>query len=128
MGLKTGVGGTAIPLFYPPPPKWHPLPPGQKALYVGLENGLGIGEGVPLWPAVERGPHPPHPVGTVQPVRNPLWDPQVRHSRRGWRQSRSGRDGEEPTKVAGDMSMGMEDFPLPDEAAGRRGMASRSMS
>jgi hypothetical protein len=48
MGSKTGVGGTAIPLFDPPPPKWHPLPPGQKALYVGLENGLGIGEGVPI--------------------------------------------------------------------------------
>ena len=41
---------------------------------------------------------------------------------------RSGRDGEEPTKVAGEMSMGMEDLPLPAEAAGRRGMASRSMS
>lgn len=37
-------------------------------------------------------------------------------------------DGEEPTKVAGEMSMGMDAFPLPDEAAGRRGMASRSMS
>jgi hypothetical protein len=32
------------------------------------------------------------------------------------------------TKVAGEMSMGMEDFPLPVEAAGRRGMPRRSMS
>ena len=48
MGSKTGVGGTAIPLFYPPPPKWHPLPPSGKAFYVGLESVLGIGEGVPM--------------------------------------------------------------------------------
>ncbi len=46
----------------------------------------------------------------------------------GMGQSRSGRDWGEPTKVAGEMSMGMEDFPLPVEAAGRRGMASKSMS
>ena len=32
------------------------------------------------------------------------------------------------TKVAGEMSMGMEDLPLPVEAAGRRGMPRRSMS
>lgn len=30
MGSKTGVGGTAIPLFDPLPPKWHPLPQVRK--------------------------------------------------------------------------------------------------
>ena len=43
-----------------------------RTLYVGLEMLLGIGEGVPCRPVVGPGPHPRHPVGTVQRQRNPL--------------------------------------------------------
>jgi hypothetical protein len=72
MGSKTGVGGTAIPPIDPPPPKWHPPPPSGKALYVGLESVLGIGEGVPI--PIPGGRSLPWGwvVGTVRAVRNPL--------------------------------------------------------
>jgi hypothetical protein len=44
-GSKTQGEGRAIPLTVPPYP--HTLPRHGKAVYVGSENGLGIGEGVP---------------------------------------------------------------------------------
>ena len=72
MGSKTGVGGTAIPPIDPPPPKWHPPPPSGKALYVGLESVLGIGEGVPIPIPGGRSLPGGWVVGTVRAVRNPL--------------------------------------------------------
>ena len=53
-GLKTQGEGRAIPLSDPLPPY-----PG-KAVYVGLENDLGIGEGVP-WLIGGGEWFPPHP-------------------------------------------------------------------
>ena len=74
-----------------------------------------------------RPPPTPH-RGDGPAAKESLMGPVGQAQPSGTDQSRSGRDGEEPTKVAGEMSMGMEDLPLPVAAAGRLGMASRSMS
>jgi hypothetical protein len=50
-------------------------PPHDKAFYVGLENGLGIGEGVPYPVRCRGGPYRGQGVGTVWPSKESLWSP-----------------------------------------------------
>lgn len=66
------MGGTAIPPIDPPPPKWHPPPPSGKALYDGLESGLGIGEGVPISFRCRGAPYRWQGVGTVRAAKESI--------------------------------------------------------
>lgn len=80
----------------------------------------------------QRGPHPPHPVGTVRAARNPLGVPPARQARRqvgvDVRQAaQAGRSGGGSGVAGLTSSVGAEAFRFP-AAAGRRGIPRRSIS
>ena len=49
--------------------------PHCKAVYVGAENGLGIGEGVPIAIRCRGGPYQGQGVGTVWAAKESIWSP-----------------------------------------------------
>jgi hypothetical protein len=67
--VKRRVRIRAYPYQYPGSPLHG------KAFYVGLENGLGIGEGVPYPIRCRGGPYRGQGVGTVRPSKESLWSP-----------------------------------------------------
>jgi len=122
-GQKRGWGVQRHPYSTPHPLSGTPYPRSENALrWLGKWPRYWGGGPVVACRRARPPPTPPRGDGTAR--KESIMGPAGQAQPSSERYVRSGGG----TKVAGEMSMGMEAFPLPDEAAGRRGIASRSMS
>jgi len=115
--------------------------PHCKAFYVGAENGLGIGEGVPIAIRCRGGPYQGQGVGTVWAAKESFWSPGAvqapsftrrasirrhparrpgRHTSQRYASKSGGPEGETSTRTWARL--------LPGDAAGRLGVPRRSIS